>query len=43
VLGPLLFTGAVALLGSHASAFALAAILPLAGAALAWQAHRQRG
>jgi MFS family permease len=41
VLGPLLFTGAVALVGSHALAFALAALLPLLGAALAWQAHRR--
>ncbi|WP_372623153.1 MFS transporter [Falsiroseomonas sp.] len=43
VLGPLIFAAAVSLLGSYATAFALIAALPLAGAAVAWGAHRRTG
>lgn len=40
VLGPLFFAVAVALLGSYTVAFAAAALLPLAGAGLAWRDAR---
>ncbi|HEY8611946.1 MAG TPA: MFS transporter [Roseomonas sp.] len=41
VVGPPVFAGAVAMLGSYAGAFAALAILPLLGAVTAWRAHHR--
>lgn len=43
VFGPLLFAGAVTVLGSYTAAFAVVALLPLAGAAVAWKARDSAG
>ncbi|HEY4253386.1 MAG TPA: MFS transporter [Roseomonas sp.] len=43
VTGPTLFAAIFAGVGSYAGAFALLAALPLAGAAVAWRAHRGAG
>jgi len=43
VVGPLLFGGAAALLGSYAAAFAAVSALPIVGAAVALRAHRGLG
>jgi MFS family permease len=43
VFGPLVYAGIVTLIGSYTDAFAVMAALPLAGAAIAWRAHRRAG
>ena len=43
VVGPLLFGGAAALLGSYVAAFAAVSALPIVGAAVALRAHRGLG
>lgn len=42
VVGPVIFAGLVTLLGSYSAAFTVVAALPLAGAAIAWTAHRRQ-
>ncbi len=41
VVGPLVFAGLAALIGSYTGAFTAIAVLPAAGAAIAWRSHRQ--
>jgi MFS family permease len=43
VTGPTLFAVIFGALGSYAAAFAWLAVLPLAGAAVAWRGHRRAG